>query len=467
MERHRGDYDMGQIKKFALLAALLPSVAMAQGLRAGVAVQLKCTSAAPTKVAANGEVWCDSTAGNTLKYTTPAGVTSSLAGSSTLATVYDVATPANNKITLVNAGGGVIIKDNGTPISGGMFQVQDNGAFPLLYVSTETAAGTGNTNISLAGSVDISARGNGNIAPSLVVGDAARSTNLTASTEINDLQYGGVTWTWAAGAITSQRFVRIKRNTIAFASASTVGDAASIYFDGAVQPGANATLTRTWTGWSGQGAWRFDQNAVGTTIGQLGILSINTSTATAGAQQYSPTIALEGQGWKTNATAASQTVRYELQTIPIQGAAAPTGELRISESIAGGAETTLLQIGSSAITASKPIVGNLGSTTIAPSWTSVTYQNSYVDYGLGGYAGSAYYKDANGIVHVRVAAKSGTATAAIFTLPAGYRPGGTRVVTAAVDGTFHNVTVSTAGVVQTDVGGNTFAICFIDFPAEN
>lgn len=62
----------------------------------------------------------------------------------------------------------------------------------------------------------------------------------------------------------------------------------------------------------------------------------NTTAAAAFAQQYSPMITLEGQGWKTNATAASQSVDWSLQAIPIQGAANPTGGLEFFETINGG-----------------------------------------------------------------------------------------------------------------------------------
>jgi hypothetical protein len=54
------------------------------------------------------------------------------------------------------------------------------------------------------------------------------------------------------------------------------------------------------------------------------------------------------------------------------------------------------------------------------AWTSVTFTNSWVDYG--GYAPTAYRKDANGYVHLRGLIKSGTLGSSAFTLPTGYRP---------------------------------------------
>ena len=57
------------------------------------------------------------------------------------------------------------------------------------------------------------------------------------------------------------------------------------------------------------------------------LLSANSTAAAAAAQQRSPMHVLEGQGWKTNATAASQEVQFGWQVIPVQGAANPTGAL--------------------------------------------------------------------------------------------------------------------------------------------
>lgn len=62
----------------------------------------------------------------------------------------------------------------------------------------------------------------------------------------------------------------------------------------------------------------------------------NTTAATVGAQKWSPRLHFIGQGWKTNTTAASQTVDFisELQTI--QGSTSPTGQLVFSAQVAGG-----------------------------------------------------------------------------------------------------------------------------------
>lgn len=67
----------------------------------------------------------------------------------------------------------------------------------------------------------------------------------------------------------------------------------------------------------------------------------NGTAAGAGAQQYSPMFEIEGQGWKTNATAGSQSVKWGIQNRPIQGTANPDTDLVFWQNIngAGWAET--------------------------------------------------------------------------------------------------------------------------------
>lgn len=62
----------------------------------------------------------------------------------------------------------------------------------------------------------------------------------------------------------------------------------------------------------------------------------NITAAAAGAQQWSPCIQWTCSGWKTTATAASQTVEFRQYVLPIQGAAAPTGTMTFDSRIAGG-----------------------------------------------------------------------------------------------------------------------------------
>jgi hypothetical protein len=67
-----------------------------------------------------------------------------------------------------------------------------------------------------------------------------------------------------------------------------------------------------------------------------GLSLINPTAATAGNQRYSPRLRLTGKGWKTDATAASQTVDWKIETQPIQAAANPDNSLVFDSQINGG-----------------------------------------------------------------------------------------------------------------------------------
>jgi hypothetical protein len=77
-----------------------------------------------------------------------------------------------------------------------------------------------------------------------------------------------------------------------------------------------------------------------------GLWLSNTTAATAGSQQISPSIVWEGQGWKTNSTAASQSVMWAMDMIPVQGTANPAGRLQFKSSVNGGAKSVLFQFDS-------------------------------------------------------------------------------------------------------------------------
>lgn len=67
-----------------------------------------------------------------------------------------------------------------------------------------------------------------------------------------------------------------------------------------------------------------------------GVLLTNTTAAAAGAQQWSPAIQLTGQGWKTDATAASQAVDWRIETVPVQAASAASSALTFSSQVNAG-----------------------------------------------------------------------------------------------------------------------------------
>jgi len=85
------------------------------------------------------------------------------------------------------------------------------------------------------------------------------------------------------------------------------------------------------------------QLAIGTTSTD-GLLLANTTAATSSVQQYSPRLHFTGQGWKTNSTAASQSVDFIQEVQPVSGSSAPSGNLVWSNSINGGSYSPLMTL---------------------------------------------------------------------------------------------------------------------------
>lgn len=88
---------------------------------------------------------------------------------------------------------------------------------------------------------------------------APADTGLTASTERSVFYVNAsATLTWATGALTNLRVVRLRPPTVAFAAASTLTNAALLYLEGAPVAGTNATVTNSYALWSDSGRNRFD-----------------------------------------------------------------------------------------------------------------------------------------------------------------------------------------------------------------
>jgi hypothetical protein len=109
-----------------------------------------------------------------------------------------------------------------------------------------------------------------------------------------------------------------------------------------------ATGTRLGLGVAADATFEFIAEAdnLGVTANH-GVFIKNGQAASAGAQQVSPVIKIEGQGWKTTATAGSQAVDFSLGVIPVQGTANPTGLFVISNSINGGNWAESMRVDSS------------------------------------------------------------------------------------------------------------------------
>lgn len=91
-------------------------------------------------------------------------------------------------------------------------------------------------------------------------------------------------------------------------------------------------------------------NALGTSqTTSSGLALTNTTAAAAGAQQISSALRWSGKGWKTDATAASQSVDFRSYVVPVQGTANPSGYLTFESSINGAAYAERMRIDSAGL----------------------------------------------------------------------------------------------------------------------
>jgi len=175
---------------------------------------------------------------------------------------------------------------------------------------------------------------NGGVQNSLVVTNSA-SINQTTNTEIPGVNFNlSATRQWSAGGGTqaTQREFLIQAPTYAATAGYTITTAATVGVTGRPVAGTNVTITESIP-------LLVNNNSIGavsTIAATEGVVLMNSTAAAAGAQQFSPMLVLDGQGWSTTNT-ASQDVRFGMQTTPVQGAATPSGTWHLMQSINGAA----------------------------------------------------------------------------------------------------------------------------------
>lgn len=191
---------------------------------------------------------------------------------------------------------------------------------------------------------------------SFVVGDTARTLALSGSPSLSGLTTTG-TGTLALGSntLTASNNVALASDgtgtrTLNIAAGGTLGSNAfnsTAFGTGTVtsvattSPISGGTITGTGTLSllvNVDHAFTAAQSVTVTGVGTAataGLSLINTTAATVGAQQYGPMFIQTGQGWKTTATAASQTVQWAQQVVPVQGSTNPTANLVLSSQING------------------------------------------------------------------------------------------------------------------------------------
>lgn len=88
------------------------------------------------------------------------------------------------------------------------------------------------------------------------------------------------------------------------------------------------------------------------------------------------------------------------------------------------------------------------------SWTAATLQNGWSNFGSG-YQAARFFKDELGVVHLEGLVAGGSLGAAVFTLPAGYRPSAHLILPVANANYYGEVTINSSGQVVSWGGGNS------------
>jgi hypothetical protein len=129
----------------------------------------------------------------------------------------------------------------------------------------------------------------------------------------------------------------------------------------------------------------------------------NTTVASAGSQQVSPSISFEGQGWKTTATAESRSVNQSIYLLPVQGAANPTSILVFTGKINNTGEHSLMNLADN---------GSAGILTMVGSGNSIAAENMTASTTL---IASTNFYVGSGISSFKISSSSGVATFDSFT----------------------------------------------------
>jgi len=89
------------------------------------------------------------------------------------------------------------------------------------------------------------------------------------------------------------------------------------------------------------------------------------------------------------------------------------------------------------------------------SWTSVSFSNSWVDYGSS--YNACEFRKVGDFVYLRGLMKDGTVTAGAFTLPVNYRPPAHLIFSSVTNTGLGRLDVFSTGAVVLQSGGNSYA----------
>lgn len=119
-----------------------------------------------------------------------------------------------------------------------------NASGDLRFSTSNAAAPTEKMRIGSNGTITFNQPALSASTPNAFIINAGAHTNLTLSAEATDINFNlARTVQFAAGALTTQRAMRIQAPTYAFVGASTITNAATVAISGAPVAGSNATIT--------------------------------------------------------------------------------------------------------------------------------------------------------------------------------------------------------------------------------
>ena len=304
---------------------------------------------------------------------------------------YDGALTVGNIITvgtLTLPGGGVLSGASGaitaTTASNGNFAFALNGTGQvILPVGAVATPSLGFSGAATTGLFFKAANNPAIVGPGATVSLSLYTDSLTEQAFIQ-----AASTTFTLGSISGPVVLKSANTT-----ALTLGTDQSATFAGTISAITTGTITRT---------------ALGTTSAD-GLIVQNTTDAAAGAQQLGPRIGSWGEGWKTDATAASIVVGSGFETLPVEGAAAPTLTMRFFSKIGAAAVTYPMTLTSAGALTTTSSISSGGELTAA----------SNVNLGAANYIAfsgrSLIISDANGTVLLRNNAGSAGTTLDVAT----------------------------------------------------
>jgi hypothetical protein len=242
--------------------------------------------------------------------------TSALTGSLSVGIItgtLPVANGGTNAATLT----GIVKGNGGTSAFSAAVASDVIGLFSGSADSSHCTSGAG-TLVSCAGGGGTSANPSASVGPTAVNGSASTFMTSDSAPPINL----AASYTWITGTHTF--------------NGTVAGTGLSTYLASPPAIGGSAAAAGSFTTLASSGVHTTTILPASNTSADGLVLTDTTAAPSTGNQQFSPRIHLTGQGWKTTATAGSETVDEIMELQPVQGSTTPGIHFVFSHSINGG-----------------------------------------------------------------------------------------------------------------------------------